>query len=332
MPANKKLGTLERVALREVWGHEASDFTPWLAREENIALLGDAIRIDLEVDEVEKPVGAFSADILCKDTANDKWVVIENQLEPTNHGHLGQILTYAAAAHFRAAAVVSIAQKFRDEHRAAVDWLNEMTGENLDFFGLEVELWRIGESDIAPKFNIVSMPNNWGKEPVSLRGLTSAGQLQLEYWGAFCNLMEEGGGRVKRTRPRSQSSMRFPIGRSGFGLNTFALIKDKEQRIEVRLFLGGPNSESNFCQLEAQKDDIEQAIGESLEWRGSPEGKERWIVLVGPNCDLADREDWGKQHRWLYENLEKFHKVFMPRVKALAVEHKNPEPESEPEE
>jgi len=328
MPVNRKLGTLERVELREVWAHESSDFTPWLAREENIALLGKAINMDLEVDETEKSVGAFSADILCKDTANGKWVVIENQLEPTNHSHLGQILTYAA--HFRVAAVVWVAKRFRDEHRAAIDWLNEMTGANADFFGLEVELWRIGESDIAPKFNIVSMPNDWDNEPVSLRGLTSVGQMRLEYWAAFLSLMEDGGGEVRRSKPRPASSMNFPIGRSGVGLYTFALIR--EQRIEVRLFFGGPNSESYFRQLEAQKDDIEQAIGASLEWRSSPERKERWIVLVGPDCDPTDKEDWGKQHQWLYENLEKFHKVFRPRVKALVAEREDPEPESESEE
>jgi hypothetical protein len=156
-----KLGRLEKVGLRDVWKTEAQHFTPWLAKEENLALLGDTIGLDLECEAVEKDVGPFRADILCKDTANDSWVLIENQVERTDHTHLGQLLTYAAG--LKTVTIVWIAQRFTDEHRAALDWLNEVTGDEINFFGLEVELWRIGESSIAPKFNIVSKANEWTK-------------------------------------------------------------------------------------------------------------------------------------------------------------------------
>ena len=165
---NEPMGRLERVDLREAWGTEDGDFTPWLAREENIALLGDAIGIDLEVEAQEKQVGPFRADnILCLDTATtDKhWVLIENQLYRTDHTHLGQLMTYAAG--LDAVSIVWIARQFilrkTDEHRAALDWLNEITDEEIRFFGIEVELWRIGDSPPAPKFNIVSKPNDWTK-------------------------------------------------------------------------------------------------------------------------------------------------------------------------
>ena len=155
----EELGRLIKVPLRDFWEGEASDFTPWLADEENISLLGETIVVELEVEAQERNVGPFRADILCKDTVTDSWVLIENQLERTNHTHLGQLLTYAAG--LDAVTVVWIAERFTDEHRAALDWLNEITAEGFSFFGLEIELWRIGDSPMAPKFNVVSHPNDW---------------------------------------------------------------------------------------------------------------------------------------------------------------------------
>ena len=132
----------------------------WLD-DENIGLLSETIGLELEVEAQEKHVGPFRADILCKDTVTDSWVLIENQLERTNHTHLGQLLTYAAG--LDAVTVVWIAERFTEEHRAALDWLNEITAEGFSFFGLEIELWRIGDSPMAPKFNVVSHPNDWTK-------------------------------------------------------------------------------------------------------------------------------------------------------------------------
>lgn len=150
--AKKTLEQLQRVDLREAWESESGDFTPWLASAENIALLGDAIGMELEVESQEQSVGKFRADILCRDTANQSWVLIENQLEKTDHGHLGQLIIYAAG--LEAATIVWVAAEIRDEHRAALDWLNHITSEQFMFFGLELELWRIGDSLMAPKFKV----------------------------------------------------------------------------------------------------------------------------------------------------------------------------------
>ena len=162
-----KLGRLEKIQdLRDVWKTEAQDFTPWLAGEENLgSLLGETINLDLELEAVEKDVGPFRADILCQDTDDGSLVLVENQVERTDHTHLGQLLTYAAG--LNTVTIVWIAKKFTDEHRATLDWLNEITGEKINFFGLEIELWRIGDSAIAPKFNVVSKPNDWTKGKAS---------------------------------------------------------------------------------------------------------------------------------------------------------------------
>lgn len=151
-------GRLEKVDLCKGWSHEAIDFTPWLAEEGNVQLLGHAIGLDLEVEATEKNVGPFSADLLCRDTLNENWVLVENQLERTDHRHLGQLLTYAAG--LEAVAIVWIARRFTEEHRAAMDWLNGITEKDIRFFGVEIELWRIGDSPVAPKFNLVAKPND----------------------------------------------------------------------------------------------------------------------------------------------------------------------------
>ena len=155
----QNLGRLQKVDLREAWTSESADFTPWLAQEQNLKLLGETIGIELELESQEKDVGPFRADILCKDTATDDWVLIENQLERTDHCHLGQLITYAAG--LNAVTIVWVAERFTEEHRAALDWLNERTDDKIHLFGLEIELWRIGDSPIAPKFNIISQPNDW---------------------------------------------------------------------------------------------------------------------------------------------------------------------------
>lgn len=160
--STSELGRLERVDLREAWKSEPEDFTPWLAEERNLRLLGEALGMTLQLEAVEKSVGPFSADILCKEPQTEQWVLIENQLEQTDHTHLGQIITYSAG--LNAVTVIWIARKFVEQHRAALDWLNEITTEATNFFGVEVELWRIGDSPLAPKFNLVSKPNAWSKQ------------------------------------------------------------------------------------------------------------------------------------------------------------------------
>lgn len=149
MSTKSTLDRLKRVELRDVWESEPSDFTPWLAEEANLQLLSDTIGIELELEGQEQNVGPFRADIVCKDTTDGSLVLIENQLEKTDHTHLGQLMTYAAG--LDAVSIVWIAERFTEEHRAALDWLNENTNEKIGFFGLEIELWRIGNSPIAPK-------------------------------------------------------------------------------------------------------------------------------------------------------------------------------------
>ncbi len=311
-----KLERLTKVPLRDFWEGEASDFTPWLADEENISLLGETIGIEMEVEAQEKNVGPFRADILCKDTVTDSSVLIENQLERTNHTHLGQLLTYAAG--LEAVTVVWIAEHFTEEHRAALDWLNEITDEGFSFFGLEIQLWRINDSPMAPKFNVVSHPNSWQKTVTRIsRGeLSTTNQLYLEYWTKLRNLLEQRDGVINPREPRTANWLGVSIGRSKFLLAASASMRDKW--ICVSLTLRGPDAKPHFQLLKREKADIEEEIGDKLEWDEKDDWERSEISLSFPKeIDLEDRGDWNRQHQWLCEKLETFHQVFSRRVKEL---------------
>ena len=312
----EKLGILtKKDNIREFWEDEARNFTPWLADEENIGLLGETIGIELEVEAQERNVGPFRADILCKDTVTNSWVLIENQLERTDHSHLGQLLTYAAG--LDAVTVVWIAKRFTDEHRAALDWLNEITDEGFSFFGLEIELWRINDSPMAPKFNLVSHPNDWTRtvSRISRGELSPTDQLYLEYWTGLREFLEQRNGVIRPTKPLPQNWIDFGVGRSHFRLET--TINKRGKWICVDLTLMGADAKPHFYLLEQDKVDIEEEIGAELEWEERPGRKQSYISLSLEEIDLEDRGDWNKQHEWLCKKLEIFHKVFSPRVKAL---------------
>lgn len=317
------LGRLERVDLRAEWTKEDRDFTPWLAQEENIALLGEALNMSLEVEQEERRVGRFSADILCKDTgATDAgWVVIENQLETTDHSHLGQILTYAAG--LEAKTCVWVAAKFHEEHRAAIDWLNEISSDEFQFFGLEIELWRIGGSVSAPKFNIIAKPNDWKREvgrtarSMQPASLTDTKKLQLEFWHALNKRLNEH--KFLRSRkPRAQHWTTFSIGRSGMHLG--ALFNTKDSRISVELYLGDENANAYFDELNLSRQKIDQNIGVELEWLPLPESRACRIIAHEAAGNIRDREKWPILLEWLVKTLERMHTELAPRVKELTGE------------
>ena len=315
--SKSKLGKLISINPRSYWENEASDFTPWLAKEENLELLGETIGIELELESVEKDVGPYRADIVCRDTATDTLVLVENQLERTDHKHLGQVLMYGAG--LNAVTIVWIADQFTDEHRATLDWLNEITGEDINFFGLEIELWKIGESPPAPKFNVVSMPNDWIKFGSGIskseKKITPVKQLQLEYWQTFRQYILANSSIIKPRKPRPQHWYNFAIGRSKFRLQAFANTKDK--RIGFELVLTGSYAKPHYYLLVEQKDEIEAELGFPLNWRELPTKKESRVTLRKPDTDPKRKSEWPEQHKWMLENLELLYKVFSQQISEL---------------
>lgn len=312
----EEIGKLEKVDLRKLWNHEASEFTPWLSKEENIKLLGDSIGIELEFIEQEKNVGPFRADILCKNTIDDHYVLIENQLDKTDHTHLGQILTYAAG--LDAVSIIWIAKQFTEEHRAAIDWLNRITDEKFNFFGIEIEVFKIGDSLPAPLFQIISKPNDWTKSVKSstpTQGLTKAKIINLEYWQAFKSYLESSGSKLKCTKPLPQHWNNFGIGRSWFGMAAIVSVRDNFVRVDF--FIDGPNSKANFHLLkEKYETESYTEIHEQVVWDEIPD-KRVSSVFLRKDCDISNRSQWKNQHEWLKVTLEKFDKFFRSKVKAL---------------
>ncbi|MCS7468515.1 DUF4268 domain-containing protein [Stieleria sp. ICT_E10.1] len=315
---NPQLGRLAKVEIRDIWKSEPGDFTPWLASDENIALLGETIGLDLEVEAQEKNVGPFRADILCKDTASQSWVLVENQLERTDHIHLGQVVTYAAG--LQAATIVWVAARFTDEHRAALDWLNEITSDEFSFFGLEVELWKIGDSMAAPKFNVVCQPNDWSRNVSSAArtaGRSSSGnsQIMLEYWTASQELMQKRGGAVRPTKPQDGGYMNFSLGKSGIWLNGH--IRVNPPSVSVMVTIGTDDSLVLFKLLEKDRTEYEARFGGPLEWLERPSRKQKLIKVELPGADPANREDWPRQHAWIHEKLNALHATFSSAARTL---------------
>lgn len=315
----RRLGKLERVELRTVWPSESGDFTPWLGTEENIRILGDTIDLELEVDGVEKNVGPYRADILCKDTGSDHWVLVENQIEKTNHTHLGQILTYAAG--LNAVTIVWIAERFTEEHRATLDWLNEVTTEEINFFGLEIELWRIGESDPAPKFNIISRPNEWTKGGATggrsgSGDLTETKQMQLRYWTDFREYIDSLKTSLRPQKAAACHWLNFAIG-TGVAHN-YAFVDTVSHRIGVRLQIkGGAGRLPLYKHLEEQKEVIERKLGFEPIWEEKPEKKTSYLTVYNTDFDPEHTETWEQQFEWLKGVLEKFREHVAPEIKAF---------------
>lgn len=310
------LGRLDLVDLREVWTSESRSFTPWLASEEGLALLGETLNIHLELEAQEQSIGPFRADILCKDKTGDL-VLIENQLERTDHKHLGQLLTYASGR--QAVTIVWIAKQFSDEHQAALDWLNEITDDRFRFFGLKIELWRIEESRVAPKFHIVSEPNEWSR---SLKQATNAtdkagrGLLYLDYWTKFQDILNKTAGPVAgNKKPQAQNSMTYPIGRSTIELEA-KMPAEKDAKIRAALYIYR-DAKAYMSLFGRQKDEIEREIGYSLEYEPVPGSKHSRISVYLNDVNVKDQEDWEHQHKWLAEKLNDLHRVFANRISEI---------------
>jgi len=311
----KPLGKLQKVDIKTVWKTEYNHFTPWLAKEENIAILGDELKIDLEVIEMEKSVGPFRADILCKDTGTDKYVIIENQFGKTDHTHLGQIMTYASG--LDAFTVIWIAENFTEEHRAALDWLNNITDENIEFFGIEIELFKIGESSPAPMFNMVSKPNTWSKsikKSSSNIQLTDTKIFQEQYWQAMKDYVETQSVSFRMQKALPQHWTNISIGKSNYKLCAIANSRDKW--IAIQLVVYGTDSLENFRKLrENYGSDSLENLSNEIEWVEKDGGKEHHVNLVFNNHNPLKKALMNEQHKILCEWIDKFHNYFREKVK-----------------
>lgn len=308
------LGEIKKIVAKSVWAHEEIDFTPWLAREENIARLGKQIGLELQVERVEVPVGPYWADILARELQGG-YVVIENQFGKTDHDHLGKVLTYAAT--LGASAVVWIAERFTDEHRKAIEWLNEHTSTDLNLYAVEVELWQIDASKPAVRFNVLSKPTDIARQAnvaKSTGPLSDARKLQLEFWTEFSKKLLERKVLQTTQTPQAQYWFNVPLGKANIYLSNIANTADG--RIGVRVYLGKKVADAALLQLLIHRSAIEAEIGHQLQWNPNPENDDK-IISLSREADLYKREKWPEYIDWLVNEVDKFRKAFGPRVRNL---------------
>lgn len=301
----QNLAKLRKVDLRDVWEHEALDFTNWLAEEENLDALSEEIGVDIKLIKTEANVGKFSVDILAEEEASDRKIIIENQLEDTNHDHLGKIITYASG--YDAEIIIWIVRDIRDEHQKAVEWLNEHTDENISFFLIRIELWKIDESNPAPKFEIVVSPNEWAKaikiNPRNVE-LTDTKLQQLEFWNKFKSYVIERDKHIRLQTPRPQHWYDVRMG-SNEG-HVVLTLNTRENLIGCEAYIN--RNKDLFHFLEGQREQIEKEIGEALEWKDAAVASR--IILKKEVINVFDQSEAEKYFAWLYEKTILFQKVF----------------------
>ena len=315
---DEKFGKLIPVELRNHWQNEAQDFTPWLS--ENLDRLGESVGMALELIGTEDPIGNFRADILARnnDEPEDSYVVIENQLGKTDHDHLGKLLTYAAGK--SAKTVIWIAGEICEEHRKALDWLNENI-ENTAFFGVEVKLFTIGNSKPAPQFYLAAKPNDWAKQQIHQRSdLTPTQRSQWEFWKDWFQYMKKQGTDLDlRRKAKPQHWYPINVGKAGFSM-TLTVNSAKNQ---IGCALSIRETKHGFPQLKNQKQDIEEKLGAKgrLEWQLLPDRKSSRIVQYkSGDFKDKDKDRQDKLFAWMKDRAETFHKVFSPLLKKLELE------------
>jgi len=311
------LSKLKVVSLREEWKHEAADFTKWLAQEENLQLLGEEIGIEISLLQTEAGVGSFSVDILAEEKNEGRKIIIENQLETTNHDHLGKIITYASG--FDAEVIIWIVKNVRDEHKQAIDWLNEHTDDKINIFIIRMELWQIGDSPYAPKFHIVSQPNDWSK---TIKGWTANSQLtdrrlmQLEFWNQFKEFASEHKSTLRLRKPFAQHWYDISVGNSKAHLSLIVDADNEQIRCEFYI----PDSKALFKALYDNKEQIEAKFSKyKLEWM-ELEGKKASRIRTTLEMDLESRDNWEKCFQWLMTTGQDFQNVFSLIIKKLRVD------------
>ena len=307
-----ELSNLEVVKLRDVWPNEAHDFTPWLA--DNIDQLGAVLGMDLELRDTEAEVGSFSLDVLAHDLGSNRPVVIENQLEPTDHDHLGKLLTYAAR--YEAHTIVWLVRDFRPEHRAALDWLNQRTSEDTAFFGVVVEAWKIDDSRPAPRFTPVVVPNDWQKQGQEA-GLSLKQLRYRQFFQALINTLHKEHQFTAASRARPQNWYGFKSGFSGVSYTaTFRV--NQTARVALEISTGDKTrNKALFDRLYERREGIEEVLRNSLTW----DRKDRYqscIISVEREGRIEDDDETLEQIReWMIGRLLAFKDAFGPHLDEL---------------
>ncbi len=309
-----KLGKLKEIDIRKVWAHEQYDFSKWLASEENIKELSDTLGLSLTNIETEKFVGSYRCDILCQDEITGKNVLIENQLEPTNHDHLGKIITYASG--LDASVVVWIVAEARSEHASAIEWLNKHTDDDVSFFLIEVHAYTIGDSEPAPQFRIIEQPNDFAKQVKSIaKGsgeLNESQTCRLEFWNQFNDVLDSRGKPFNKRKATTDHWYNVALGSSQCYLSIDLV--NKQHKIRIGLWI--PDNKELFDDLFSKKDLIEKDLGFSLDWDRLDDKKASVACTYINGLDFKHKDNYPELMNEIIDMTLLFKKTFEKYLKS----------------
>lgn len=306
------LSKLKKLDLRQVWKHEALDFTNWLAEKDNLDALSEAVGVDIKLIETEASVGKFNVDILAEEDLTGKKIIIENQLEATDHDHLGKIITYASG--HDAEIIIWIVKATRDEHHKAIEWLNDHTDEDISFFLIRIELWQIDDSKPAPKFEVIVSPNEWAKAIKSnpaKKELTNTKLQQLDFWNKLKDHIHSQSPNMKLRTPGAHHWYDISIGSSDCHITL--TMNTRENLLGCEIYIN--RNKDLFRHLIEQKESIESDIGEAAEWVDA--SKASRIKISTDVNDLFAGNELNNNFIWLLTKVVLFQKVFSKHIKSF---------------
>ena len=316
------LGALSPVNVREVWAGESRNFTPWLA--ENADQLGEALGMDLIHEQTEAPVGRYSADLVFRESSTDKLIVVENMFDATDHDHLGKLITYAAG--LGASYAVLLSPEFREEHRSALDWLNTVSVDDFGFFGVVLEAWRIGDSLPAPRLRVDVKPDSWSRSVRAVRVNSELNERKRTYqrfWGEFLTTFRsEYPDWTRAAAPSKLSWMGFPSPRSNLLKYNAAFCRSGgNYRLRAEVYIDTRDkgtTKAAFDDLHRRKEQIEEAVGEVLEWSRLDNRRASRVSIYFPHeIRISDEERWPEALPWLVEAMGRMRDAFNPALQEL---------------
>lgn len=302
-----KIGKLTEVDVRDLWKHEQYDFSNWLAKEENIKLLDDEIGLTLMDINKEVYIGSYRCDLVAKDETTGQIVIIENQLEATNHDHLGKIITYAAG--LDAKTIIWIVKEAREEHKAAIEWLNNNSSEEIGFFLIELHAYKINDSLPAPMFKVVEKPNNFtktSKQNYSDKELNRSQNERLMFWEEFNTVIVAKGKPFSVRKPTTDHWYDVAIGTSEAHL-AINLV-NKENKIVLELYI--LDNKKLFDHLYEDKEKIENTLQMNFSWERLDGKKASRIKHDVLGLDFSDHSNYPQLMDECIEKILKMRDVF----------------------
>jgi hypothetical protein len=301
------IGRLTEVDVRDLWLHEQYDFSNWLAKESNLDYLNDILGLTLVEVDKEVYVGPYRCDLVAKDETSGVTVIIENQLEGTNHDHLGKIITYASG--LDAKVIVWIVKEAKEEHRAAIEWLNNNTSESINFFLIEIHAYRIGSSDPAPKFEVVEKPNDFvkrSKVKTTDNDLNKSQSERLVFWEQFNQVLVSRGKPFNVRKATTDHWYDVAIGSSEAHIAIDLINKDGN--IVVELYIS--NNKEVFDDLFSKREEIEQELGFDMTWDRLNNKKASRIKYYIQGLNFDDHSNYEDLMRQAIDTAVKMREVF----------------------